>query len=512
MRVSKFLHIALSCLVLNGAISCREDGTKAEPDEKETSGLPDHVADSASPSGFKEPTFDPEDEMFGLIEPWSGDLDEMIERGRIRALVPYNRTYYYIDGRHRRGIAYEALRLFEKDLNEQLGKKPGRPGYVQVVFIPVTRDQLLPFLQEGYGDLVVANLTITEARQKVVEFSVPSFTEVREIIVSGPASPPISGLADLIGDTVYLRPSSSYFEHLSGVNDSLRAQGKPAINVSAVDENLEDDEILELVNTGLIPVTIVDEHIADLWAQVLDRITLHKEIAIASNGEIAWAFRKHSPELQGVVDAFIQKNKVGTLTGNILVNRYLRNLTHVKRAMSPEAHRHMIELRELFVRYGSQYNLDWMLLAAQGYQESELDNSRRSPAGAVGVMQIKPSTAADPNVGISDVYNLENNIHAAAKYLDFIRSRYYSDPSIDSLDAVLFSLAAYNMGPSRMNRVRRKAGAQGVDPNTWFGQVELLVAREVGREPVQYVSNIFNYYTSFRSLRRYGLKTGKSLE
>jgi membrane-bound lytic murein transglycosylase MltF len=63
-----------------------------------------------------------------------------------------------------------------------------------------------------------------------------------------------------------------------------------------------------------------------------------------------------------------------------------------------------------------------------------------------------------------------------------------------------------------MNRIRRKAGAQGVDPNAWFGQVELLVAREVGREPVQYVSNIFNYYTSFRSLRRYGLKTGKSLE
>lgn len=512
MKVLRLFQLIMPILVLAGSVSCREGGTKGQPDENGTSAPLDQAVDSASLSGFVEPVFDLEDEIFGISEPWIGDLDGMIERGRIRALVPYNRTYYYIDGRHRRGIAYEALRIFEEHLNTELGKKPGRPGYVQVVFIPVTRDQLLPFLQEGYGDLVVANLTITEARQKEVDFSIPSYREAREIVVSGPAASPISGLADLMGDTVYLRASSSYFEHLSGVNDSLRVRGKPGIHISEVDENLEDDEILEMVNTGLIPVTIVDEHIADLWAQVLDRITLHKDIAITSNGEIAWAFRKNSPVLKTRVDAFIQKNKVGTLTGNILVNRYLRNLSHVKRAMSPEAHSHMIELRELFVRYGAQYNIDWMLLAAQGYQESELDNTRRSPAGAVGVMQIKPSTAADPNVGITDVYNLENNIHAAAKYLDFIRNRYYSDPSIDSLDAVLFSLAAYNMGPSRMNRIRRSAEAQGVDPNTWFGQVELLVAREVGREPVQYVSNIFNYYTSFRSLRRYGIKTGKSLD
>jgi membrane-bound lytic murein transglycosylase MltF len=115
-------------------------------------------------------------------------------------------------------------------------------------------------------------------------------------------------------------------------------------------------------------------------------------------------------------------------------------------------------------------------------------------------------------VAVDSIHLLENNIHAAAKYLDFIRNRYYNDPSIKPLDAILFSLAAYNMGPSRMNRIRRGAAGQGVDPNIWYGNVELLVARQVGREPVQYVSNIYNYYTSFRSLRRYGLQTGKSVE
>ena len=383
---------------------------------------------------------------------------------------------------------------------------------MQVIFLPVTRDRLLPALQEGFGDLIVANLTITEARQKLVDFSIPTFTEAREIFISGPAAEPFDSLEDLSGDTVYLRPSSSYYEHLAVVNDSLNKLGQPGIHISEVDEQLEDDEILEMVNTGLIPVTIVDEHIADLWGRVLDRITLHRDLAISSKGEIAWAFRKNSPDLKEQVDAFVQANRVGTLTGNILVNRYLKNLSNVRRAMSPEAHRHMLELRELFMRYGEQYQLDWMLLAAMGYQESELDHARRSPAGAVGLMQIKPRTAADANVGIEQVEVLENNVHAAAKYLDFIRNRYYSDPGIDSLDAVLFSLAAYNMGPARMNRIRRTAETAGVDPNKWYGEVELLVAREVGREPVQYVSNIYNYYASFRSLRRYGLRTGKSLE
>ena len=169
-------------------------------------------------------------------------------------------------------------------------------------------------------------------------------------------------------------------------------------------------------------------------------------------------------------------------------------------------------VRNLFVKYGKQYDIDWMLLAAQGYQESHLDNSTRSSAGAVGIMQIKPSTAADPNVGIDNVHDIENNIHAGVKYLAFIRERYFSDPEIDPLNSILFSMAAYNMGPARINGIRRKAEGLGVNGNIWFGQVELLAAREVGRESVQYVSNIYKYYASFRSLSRYGEKTGKTVK
>jgi len=466
----------------------------------------------ASPEMVAEPGFDPADEILGLSEQWTGDLDGMIERGRIRALVPYNRTNYFIDGTRRRGITYEALTRFEKEFNERLGKKPGNPGYVQVVFLPMTQDRILPSLKDGYGDLAAANLVITEKRMAEVDFSIPALDNWKEILVTGPGAPSVGQLEDLLGDTVYVRPSSSYFEHLKIFNDSLRKAGKQVIHVAPLDEHLEDDDILEMVNAGLIPVTVSNEFAVSLWEPLLPDIRAHRDFPIKTGGEIAWAMRRNSPELKDAVDTFLKEHKQGSLTGNILLKKYLDNSTYLRDANSSEAQKRFVELRTLFRKYGEQYNWDWLLLAAQGYQESQLDQSKKSPAGAVGIMQIKPSTAADPNVGIDNVYDQENNIHAAAKYLDFLRSRYFDSPDIDPLNAMLLSLAAYNMGPGRMNQMRKKASAQGLNPNEWFGQVELIAAREIGRETVQYVSNIYKYYTSFRSLRRYGQITGKTYD
>ena len=490
------LQGALMSIMVLGFSGCK-DRTEPQP-PGETSEM------------LQDPEFDPADEIFGLSEQWTGDLEGMVERGRIRALVPYNRTSYFIDGTRRRGITYEALTLFEKEFNERLGKKPGNPGYVRIIFLPMTRDRILPALEEGYGDLAAANLVITEKGREAVDFSIPAVNTWREILVSGPAASPIGSLDDLLGDTVFVRRSSSYLEHLETFNDSLRKAGKEIIHVGLVDEHLEDDDILEMVNAGLIPVTVSNEFTVSLWEPMLPEIRAHRDFPIKTGGEIAWAMRKNSPGLKDAVDSFIKEHGQGTLMGNILLKKYLNNPNYLKEANSPEAKARFMELRDLFRKYGAQYNWDWMLLIAQGYQESQLDNSTKSPAGAVGIMQIKPSTAADPNVGIDNVYDLENNIHAAAKYLDFLRNRYFDSPDIDPLNAVLFSLAAYNMGPGRMNQIRKKAAAQGVDPNKWFGQVELVAAREIGRETVQYVSNIYKYYISFRSLQRLGQKTGKT--
>jgi membrane-bound lytic murein transglycosylase MltF len=149
----------------------------------------------------------------------------------------------------------------------------------------------------------------------------------------------------------------------------------------------------------------------------------------------------------------------------------------------------------LFRKYGAEYNVDWLLMAAQGYQESQLDQSRRSSAGAVGVMQLTSATGKQMDVG--DVTQLDANIHAGIKYVRYLADRYYTDEHIDPLNRVLFAFAAYNAGPARIRDARKAAAEQHLDPNVWFDNVERAVSAQVGRETVQYVSNIYKYFIAY---------------
>ena len=166
--------------------------------------------------------------------------------------------------------------------------------------------------------------------------------------------------------------------------------------------------------------------------------------------------------------------------------------------MDPEQFGRFEETIDLFKRYAGDYGFDHLMVAAQGYQESGPDQNAKSGAGAVGIMQLLPTTAADKNVGIPDISDAESNIHAGVKYLNFIRNRYFNDPEIDRFNQTLFALAAYNAGPARVARLRTKAEQQGYDPNIWFDNVEIFAARDIGRETVQYVANILKYYVGYR--------------
>lgn len=459
--------------------------------------------DTAAP-----PAWDPEDEILGLGEPQMGDLDSMITRRRIRALVPYSHTFYFIDGKERRGIAFEALNLFEIALNQQLKFYPPR---VRVVFIPVNREQIMPLLQEGYGDLAVAGLTITTERKKMIDFSIPTIAGLNEILVSGPAAPLLTTLTDLAGQRVFVHKGSSYHASLQKLSDSLQSVGFDAIRMEAVDPYLEVEDVLEMVHAGLLPLTVVEEDVAHHWAKVLDSLTVHTQLAVNTDLSYGWAFRKNSPQLKTAVDQFIRHNRKGTLIGNMLYNKYLKSTKYLQNAHAPEAQARLQATEAIFKKYGEKYDLDWLLLVAQGYQESQLNQQAVSKAGAVGIMQIKPSTAANEPINIQDVKNIDNNIHAASKYLRYLMDHYFSKEPIDSLNKALLALAAYNAGPTRISRLRKQAHAQGLDANRWFDNVEMVVAHHVGKEPVQYVSNIYKYYTSYRSLQRYADLSGKTL-
>ncbi len=435
-----------------------------------------------------------------LYQSLFGDFDVMIERNAIRALVPMSKTFYFLDGARQRGISYEAMQLFEAQINENLGRGHVR---VHVVMIPVARDELIAGLIEGYGDIALGNLTITPARRELVDFSDAFLTDVAELVVTGPQSPELSSIDDLSGQEVMVRASSSYHESLQALNARFREEGRAEITLTLASEVLEDEDLLEMVNAGLIPIVIVDSHKAELWAQIFTDLVVHEDIAIATGGHIGWAFRKDSPRLATAINEFVVDHKKGTLLGNMTFNRYLRDTKWAKSALNDEGRARLDTLIGIFQTYGEQYDMPWLLIAAQGYQESRLDQSMRSPAGAIGVMQLLPATAADPNVGLPNIEDVEENIHAGTKYLRFIRDRYFADtPNMSELDKGLFSFAAYNAGPARVARLRGKAEDMGLDPNVWFRNVEIVAAQDIGRETVQYVSNIFKYYIAYERVLR----------
>jgi len=430
-------------------------------------------------------------------KPWKGDFDAMAERRVVRALVVYSRMLYFLDGAEQHGVTYDTLKEFENVINKQLDTKALK---VHVAFNPVTRDQLQPALLEGRGDIAAANLTST-TRIESVAFSDPFITGIRELVVTGPSAQPIASLDDLAGKEVHVRKSSGYYQGLLRLNEQFKSSGKPLIKVTPVEEVLEDEDILEMVNAGLIGATVVKSHIAEFWAKVFDKITVHNDLAVNTGGEIAWAFRKDSPKLAAVVNAFVKDHKMGTSFGNQMLNRYLKNVNYVKNSTTEEEMKKFHALVALFQQYGKEYEFDHLMLAAQAFQESRLDQSVRSSAGAVGVMQIKPSTAADPTVGIKDVEtNADNNVHAGVKYLRFVVNQYFKDAKMDSTNKLLFAFASYNAGPARIAKLRKQAEAQGLDPDLWFRNVEYVAAKEIGQETVQYVSNIFKYYVAYRQV------------
>jgi len=433
-----------------------------------------------------------------LAKKSTADFPEMKERRVIRALVPYSKTFYFLDHAQEKGATYELLKHFEKNINEELKTKHLK---VHVIIIPTSRDKLIPGLVDGTGDIAAGNLTITEGRQKQIDFADPIGKGVNEIVITGPDAPKVASLDDLSGKSVYVRKSSSYYENLLRLNEKFKAEGKEPVSLVITSPYLEDEDLLEMVQAGLIPMTVVDNYKAKLWAQIFPDITLHEDIMINSGGEIAWAIRKNNPELKKVINRFVSENKKGTLMGNIIFNRYLKNTKFIKNNLAENERKRLQDTIAMFKKYGEKYSFDWLMLAALAYQESTIDQSKRSSAGAIGVMQILPSTAKDKNVNIPNILEIDPNIEAGSKYIRFMIDRYFNVPELDELNRGLFAFASYNAGPAKIARLRKEAAEAGLDPNVWFRNVEVIAAKRIGRETVQYVSNIFKYYTAYTLMK-----------
>jgi len=425
---------------------------------------------------------------------WRGDFDGMQTRQMIRVLVPYSRTLFYHDRGNERGVTATLVREFEKHLNRKYGGKGKIP--ITVAIIPTTRDRLLKDLRAGLGDIAAGNITITPQRLRDLDFSVPVGKSFDEVLISSPAAPAVAARDDLAGQTVHVRPVTSYFAHLQDWNRDFKKRGLKPMKLAKLPDDLADEDILEMINAGLIDFAITDSWIAEVWRQALPKMRIHADITMARDMQAGWAVRKKSPLLMAEVNDFVQNqiNKKG-LT-QIAVRRAKLNATPLKSHRGDAEAKRFGETIDIFKKYGSTYGFDHLMLSAQGYQESRLDQSARSPVGAIGVMQVMPATGKDMAVG--DIRQLEPNIHAGTKYMDFILAHFFKDAKLDAKNRTLFAFASYNAGPSRIKKLRAEAAAKGYDPNIWFDNVERIVALRVGQEPVVYVRNIYKYYVAYK--------------
>jgi membrane-bound lytic murein transglycosylase MltF len=439
---------------------------------------------------------------------FTGDFDEMAKRRLVRVGVTFNRTFYFVDRGEQRGIAFELGKAFEDELNKK--RKTGAQR-ISVYFVPLPRDLLASALTEGKIDLVAAQVTVRPELQALVAFTNPTRTNISEVVVTGPGAPAIASVDDLSGREVYARKDSKYYQSLVALNDQLKAKGKPPVVVAEVPANLEDDDLLEMANAGLLPIVVVDDYLAQFWKQIFTSLTVHDTVKLRTGANLALAIRKNNPKIAAKLNGFLGKYGLGTAVGNIIEKRYLVSTGYTKQATSDAERRKFLAMVDFFRKYGAQYDLPYLLMAAQGYQESQLNQNAKSRVGAVGVMQLMPKTGREMNVG--DITDVEANIHAGVKYMRFMIDQYYKDEAMDPINKALITFASYNAGPGRVRQLRIEARKRGLDPNVWFGNVEQIASERVGRETVTYVSNIYKYYVAYQLVtqehaRREAAKSG----
>ena len=431
-----------------------------------------------------------------IKKPFFGEPLSAPESRAIYVLTVYNKTNFFIDEKgNYRGFEYDILKGYEKFLNRDKKKASDRH---YLVFIPMRFEDILPALAEGRGDIAAANLTITDERAQSVDFADAYLRNVNEIVITNRDTPSIDSIDDLAGRRVYVLAASSYVEHLIALNKRFADQGKDAMEIIEAKADFDHADVFELVNSGIVEVTVADEHIGKVWSQVFPNIVVKSDVVVSRGGSVAWAVRKNIPEFLASVNSYVKKVEKGTLEGNMAFEAYYKSRRWVKNPLDPKELSKLESVVKFMKKYGEHYGWDWIAVAAQAYQESALDHNKVSAAGAVGIMQVLPSTAAQKPININDVTKVDNNIHAGVKYLNFIRKRYFSDPAIGPADRVDFSWAAYNAGPARIQKLRKRAAKRGYDPNKWFENVEHMASESIGRETVDYVANINKFYIAYK--------------
>lgn len=436
-------------------------------------------------------------------QPGFHDLPQLLEDRQITVLVVNHPAYYFLAHSRPRGIAYDMMREYESIINDYYFSNSKLK--LNIIFKPVASADIVDLLEQGQGDIAIGPLIPTKQDKDKVSFTKPLYTNHRLILISHNSTQTYQDIEQLSGKEIWVRRNSIYHKKLLEINQRIIAQQKLPIYINLVGAEIEDYELLDMLDNQQIFMTMISSHSMRLWKKIYRNIKIHSELVIENNLASSWAVQKNAPKLMESLNRFIKHHKKGTKLGNILHRRYLVTHPWLNKILYKQFEQRYRITTKIIKKYAKQYNFDWQLILAQAYQESHLNQNSVSHRGAVGVMQVLPSTAREPYINIDDLTNIDSNIHAGIKYLNFMKKRYFNSEGIEPLDSILLTFAAYNAGPAKLRRIRNKTKAKGLDPNIWFNNVEIVAAEVVGRETVVYVNNIYKFYLTYLLASRYQL-------
>ncbi len=429
-------------------------------------------------------------------ETWLGDLDGMLKRGQLRVLLPFSRTFFFQENDQELGLSAEIFQRYEQFLHDQvvLGNKK-----MKLIFLPTPKEHLIEDLLTGKGDIAIADLLLPPEQEKHVTFVSPVTLEIQEILVTGPNSPQFKSIFNLSGQEITVHEDSSYAASLQKLNNTLTSINRKPVTLHIADAFLEDEDLLEMTEAGLLPMTVIDSHVGAFWATVFPHIKLHNKIALRTAKEISWAVRPNTPLLQKNIRSF-KKNGYLPQDGHLgLTEHYRKKDGFIKNSLSLPALERYHSTVALLEKYGKKYTFPSLLLAALAYQESQFDLSWPGENGQVGLMGINLSTVLDEGleIDLQQIRKPEYNIQTAGRYLRFLADRYFSSPRLSELNRNLMAIAAYASGPEQVIAARKRAALAGYNPDIWLNHVETTMLPKNGKDTAQYVRNIYKYFKAY---------------
>lgn len=418
------------------------------------------------------------------------DLAEIRSSRTLRVLVNQSRNSSGEVQGQAIGVEYHRLRAFEQYLNGH-----ARDGQeINLKIIPKAKDQLLAALARGEGDLVAPGelLDINTAHKTVT--SDPIISDVPLWLVGVKGERRFTRLEQLSGRTLALTTGSAAADAVSQVNQKLALHKQPPIKVEWVDPTLAVEDVLEMVQAGIFHLTIVEKPIAERWSKILPKLRFDKQVAITSPGDEFWFVRQDASILRASIDRFLKTYRTPA-DRDVAFQRIYRRLYQVRNPLARIDRQRLEKLRPVLQKHAEEQGMDWLNLAALAFKESALDPSARNSGGPTGLMQITPSAAQ--RVGVNNIETLDSNVQAGARYLTMIRRKFFASPKLNERERMAFVLAAYNMGPERVQGMRTEAKRRGLNPNQWFFQVERIAMEQVGMSAVGYVNSVNKYYLAF---------------